>query len=395
MNRTRWAAAGGALAFVVFSLVVLNGVLARTTDTSTTTTERAIFEVQRGPLTISINVSGTIKAREQEVIKCEVEGQTQILSIVEEGKNVKKGELLIELDASSLVDLRVDQEIRVQNAEASYISAREQLEVAKNQAASDVDKAKLTLQFAEEDLKNFVDGEFPKQLKEAEARITLAKGAAARAEEQLAGSEKLAKEDFITPIELEADRQDLVKAKLDLELAEDQKRLLTDFTYKRTMAQLESDVRQAGMALERTERKAAADVVQSEADLKAKESEYLRQKDKLDKIVTQIEKTKIYAPADGLVVYATSVRGSWRGSTEPLEEGQVVRERQELIYLPTGSSFMAEVDVHEASLTKIKPGLPVRITTETAPDKTYQGRIASVAPLPDAQSVWLNPDLKV
>ncbi|HQH67614.1 MAG TPA: hypothetical protein PK166_04405, partial [Candidatus Hydrogenedentes bacterium] len=60
MNRTRWAAAGGALAFVVFSLVVLNGVLARTTDTSTTTTERAIFEVQRGPLTISINVSGTI-----------------------------------------------------------------------------------------------------------------------------------------------------------------------------------------------------------------------------------------------------------------------------------------------------------------------------------------------
>jgi len=160
--------------------------------------------------------------------------------------------MLIELDASSLTDLRVDQEIRVQNAEASFISAREQLEVAKNQAASDVDKAKLTLQFAEEDHKNFVDGDFPKQLKEAEARITLSKGTAARAEEKVAGSEKLAKEDFITPIELEADRQDLVKAKLDLELAEDEKRLLTDFTYKRTLAQLESDVRQASMALERT-----------------------------------------------------------------------------------------------------------------------------------------------
>lgn len=395
MNRTRWAAVGGTLAIVIFSFVVLNNVLARTTDTSSTMTDRAIFEVQKGPLTISIDVSGTIKAREQEVIKCEVEGQTQILSIVDEGKNVKKGDLLIELDASSLVDLRVDQEIRVQNAEASYIGAREQLEVSKNQAASDVDKAELTLQFAEEDLKNFVEGDFPKQLKEAEARITLSKGTAARAEEQLVGSEKLAKEDFITPIELEADRQDLVRAKLDLELAEDQKRLLTDFTYKRTMAQLESDVRQARMALERTERKAAADVVQSEADLKARESEYLRQKSKLEKIIAQIDKTKMYAPADGLVVYATSVRGSWRGNTEPLEEGQVVRERQELIYLPTGSSFMAEVDVHEASLTKIKPGLPVRITTEAAPDKVYLGRISTVAPLPDAQSVWLNPDLKV
>ncbi len=395
MTRKRWMVGGGALAVVVLSFVVLNGVLARTTDTGPTTTERAVFEVQQGPLTISVSVSGTIKAREQEVIKCEVEGQTQILSIVEEGKNVKKGDMLIELDASSLTDLRVDQEIRVQNAEASFISAREQLEVAKNQAASDVDKAKLTLQFAEEDHKNFVDGDFPKQLKEAEARITLSKGTAARAEEKVAGSEKLAKEDFITPIELEADRQDLVKAKLDLELAEDEKRLLTDFTYKRTLAQLESDVRQASMALERTERKASADVVQSEADLKAKESEYLRQKDKLEKILAQITKTKIYAPSDGLVVYATSGQGSWRGNTEPLQEGQMVRERQELIYLPTGSSFMAEVDVHEASLTKIKPGLPVRISAEAVPDHVYQGRITSVAPLPDAQSAWMNPDLKV
>jgi len=243
-----------------------------------------------------------------------------------------------------------------------------------------VDKAKLDLQFAGEDLKNFVEGEFPKQLKEAEARITLAKGTAARAKERLEGSEKLAEEDFITPIELEADRQDLVKAELDLELAEDEKQLLTD---------------QARMALERTERKAAADVVQAEADLKAKESEYLRQKDKLEKIEAQIEKTKIYAPADGLVVYATSGRGGWRGNDEPLEEGQMVRERQELIYLPTGSSFMAEVQVHETSLTKIKPGLPVRITVEAFPEKAYRGRVESVAPLPDAQSAWLNPDLKV
>lgn len=180
-----------------------------------------------------------------------------------------------------------------------------------------------------------------------------------------------------------------------MELAEDEKQLLTEYTYKRTMVQLESDVHQARMALERTERKAAADVVQAEAHLKAKESEYLRQKDKLEKIEAQIEKTKIYAPADGLVVYATSGRGGWRGNDEPLKEGQMVRERQELIYLPTGSSFMAEVEVHETSLTKIKPGLPVRITVEAFPEKAYRGRVKSVALLPDARSAWLNPDLKV
>lgn len=397
MNWKRWIrVAGAAAALLVLLLGVRSTVRARSPDTGSVSGDFPTFEVQQGPLTVSVNVSGTIKAREQEIIKCEVEGQTTILYLVPEGEQVKRGDLLIELDASQLQDQRVDQEIRVQNAEASFIGAREQLEVTKNQAQSDVDKAELQLQFAEEDLKNFLEGEFPKLLKEAEARITLATGTQTRALERVQGSERLAEKGFITQSELEADRQDALKARLDLELSQDEKELLTEFTYKRQLAQLESDVRQAQMALERVQRKAAADVVQAEADLKAKESEYLRQKSKLEKIEAQIEKTKIYAPADGLVVYATSTQGGgWRGSNEPLAEGQVVRERQELIHLPTGSSFMAEVDVHEASLTKIKPGLPVHLVVNALPGSSFRGRVVSVAPLPDAQSVWMNPDLKV
>src|SRR5690606_26256815 len=100
-------------------------------------------------------------------------------------------------------------------------------------------------------------------------------------------------------------------------------------------------------------------------------------------------------PTSGLVVYATSGQGSWRGNDEPLQEGQMVRERQELIHLPKDSSFKATVQVHESSLSKIKPGLPVTITVDALPGKTYHGTVSKIAPLPDAQSVWLNPDLKV
>ena len=57
---------------------------------------------------------------------------------------------------------------------------------------------------------------------------------------------------------------------------------------------------------------------------------------KLAKIETQLSMTKIIAPRDGLVVYATSVQGGGRHRmSEPLQEGQAVRERQELIYLPS------------------------------------------------------------
>ena len=150
------------------------------------------------------------------------------------------------------------------------------------------------------------------------------------------------------------------------------------------------------MALERTTRKAKSDVVQAEASLKAKEAEFNRQKDRLEKIKLQIENTKIYAPADGLVLYATSSeRGPMRGMSEPLDEGSSVRERQELIHLPTTSGFNAEIGIYEASLDKIRLGLPVVLTIDALPGERFIGTVSNIAPVPDAMSSFMNPDLSI
>jgi len=355
----------------------------------------ATFEVKRGPLTISVIESGTIKAREQLIIKNEVEGRTSIISLIPEGTHVKKGDLMVELDASTLEDGKIDQEIQVQNAEAAYINAKENLAVVENQAASDVQLAELTLEFARLDLKKYINGEYPNELKQAQTDITLAEASLTNARETLQWSQKLYDEKYISEMEFQADKIDEQKCALDLELAKNNLALLTDYTYQRNLTQFRSDVNQAEMALERTRRKASADVVQAKAELTAKQAEYQRQVDKLKKIEDQIEKTSIYAPADGLVIYATSARrGGWRSSTEPLEEGQEVRERQELIYLPTGASANAEIDIHEANLEKVAVGLPA-VVTVTSSGKTFLGTVEQIAPLPDAQSMWMNPDLKV
>jgi HlyD family secretion protein len=361
-----------------------------------TTSDVSSFAVKRGPLRISVTESGTIQAREQIILKCEVEGKTTILTLVEEGSRVKKGDLLVELDASALIDARVDHEIRVQNTEASFVGARENLAVAENQAKSDIDKAELAFDFAKQDLRKYVEGEYLNQRKEMESQITLAKEELQTAEEKLKWSQKLKEKEYISETELQIDELSAHKNKLDLELTENNLRLLEDFTHPRNLAKLESDVNQAEMALERTNRKAKADVVQAEAELKAKESEFERQKDKLKKNEEQIVKTKIYAPADGLVIYATSAKTQgWRGNQEPLVEGREVREQEELIYLPTATAVKAVVKVHETSLQKVKPGLPVVVTVDALPGRTFTGRVEKIAPLPDAQMVWMNPDLKI
>ncbi|MBN1508355.1 MAG: hypothetical protein JW955_16015, partial [Sedimentisphaerales bacterium] len=76
------------------------------------------FVARRGPLVISVLESGAIKAREQEVVRNEVEGRPSIISIVPEGTAVRKGDVLVRLDVSTLSDTRIDQEIRLKNAEA-------------------------------------------------------------------------------------------------------------------------------------------------------------------------------------------------------------------------------------------------------------------------------------
>lgn len=356
---------------------------------------RPIVQVQRGPLTISVAEAGTLRASEQVILKSEVEGQTTIISLVDEGTMVEAGDLLIELDASPLEDQKLDQQIRVQNAEAAYIRARENLEVVRSQGQSDVAEATLAYQFAQEDLTRYIDGEYPQKLKEAESRITLANEELERAEEKLKWSQRLYDEKYISQTELEADRLSSNRARLDYDLAVTARDLLVEYTHKRQVTEYEANIEQTRMALDRVQRKARADVIQAEADLKAKEAEFKQQQDRLTKIETQITKTRIISPTSGMVVYATSAQGSWRGNAEPLDEGQQVRERQELIYLPTAQNMIAEVKVHESAMDKVQLGMPAMITVDALPGRSFTGKVTRIAPLPDQVSAWLNPDLKV
>lgn len=358
--------------------------------------EHPVAVAQRGPLVISITEAGTVQARDQVVIKSEVEGQTTILYLIPEGARVQRGDLLVELDTSNLQDRLVEQEIQLKNSDTAFIRARENLEVVKKQAESDIALATRDLRFAQEDLKQYIDGEFPKLLNEANSRITLEQEELENSSNKLEWSRMLRDQKYISDSELEADRLARGRASLDHELAVANRDLLQNYTYRRTLDQLQSDIEEAQRALERVELTTRSDIIQAQADLDNKRAELDQQRAKLDKLVDQIAKARIISPANAMVVYASSARsGGWRGNDEPLAEGQQVRERQELIHLPTTDAIMVELKVHESNLDKIVVGLAVRVRVDAIPGKVYNGRISSIAPLPDGQSMWMNPDLKV
>ncbi|MFG0316284.1 MAG: efflux RND transporter periplasmic adaptor subunit [Planctomycetota bacterium JB042] len=390
-SRSGWA---WMLALLVLGTAVAAWVRLGREATTGLDSDEATFAAKRGDLRIGVSDSGTIQAKDQVVIKSEVEGQTTIIYLVDEGTHVEPGDLLVELDASELVEDRTDRQIAVQNAEAAYVKAREDLAITMSQAESDIAEAELAHRFAIEDLKKYEEGEFPRLVTEAEAEITLALEELENATETLRWSEQLFEEKYISQTELDGDRLAKNRAELEHKLAVEALSLLNEYTYKRTKDELTAAVEQTDRALERVKRKAAANTVQAEAELRAKESEYNRQQLRLEKLDRQIENCRMVAPSAGMVVYATTGRGNWRRDDEPLEEGQSVRERQELIHLPTTGSMMAEVQIHESSLKKVKAGQRVDVQIDALPGRRFSGTVAKISPLPDGRSSWLNPDLK-
>ena len=83
------------------------------------------------------------------------------------------------------------------------------------------------------------------------------------------------------------------------------------------------------------------------------------------------------------------------GTPGVLEEGLMVRQRQELIRLPDVSKMLAEIKIEEARVAQVKAGMTAYISVRNIPHRQFKGTVRRVGLLPDAQASWLNPDKKV
>lgn len=391
-RRWMWIAAG--VIVVGVAAVVIASTFGSSAPEANRWADAPLYAVQQGPLTISVDTAGTIRSSQAVVIKSEVEGSNAILSLVEEGARVKKGDTLVELDASSLKDRKVDQEISVQNTDAALVQAKEDLEIAKQQGEADISAAEVALKLAQLDLTKYEQGEYLDDVREAQKNVTIAEASLKLADEKVNWSKRLYKDNYITLEELEGDEFSQKQSELSLESAKSALDLLQKFTYQRQLTQLKSDVDQKTFLLTKAKHKANSTIVGAEATLRAKDAQANREHEKLDKIVDQIAKCHIVAPVDGMVVYADS-SDRWHSNSDPLAVGTTVRERQELMRLPTTANMMADVKIHESVYNKVQEDQPVIITTDALPGRTFHGHVHRIASQPDSQSMWLNPDLKV
>lgn len=351
-------------------------------------------QVRRGNLLISVTERGNLKARNSISLRSEIEGRTTILWLIPEGTVVEAGEKVAELDASSLVNNRVQQDIAVQNADAAFIKAEESLAIQVIQNESDEAKAGQQLLFAQQDLQKYLEGDFPQRLQQAEEDIMLAEEELNRAQEKLKWSRELFEKDFLQRTELEGDELSVRRAEITRERARRNKEMLLEFDRPKQLAVLEAAVEEAVREVRRTELQAASRLVDFQTAVRTSKSKLDLEREKLEKLERQIERSVLRAPVGGMVVYGREEGGRMRGDA-PVSIGGEVRERQEIISIPGAGGMLAEASIHESVLKQVRAGLACIIRVDAVPGREFGGRVNFVAPLPDQNSWWANPNLRV
>lgn len=309
--------------------------------------------------------------------------------------------------------------LNVENSLASYTEGEQNLEIVKKQNESDITQAKLKVKFAEMDLKKYLGdklaesimgksekinfaillksdilgGEALNKKRALETKIDLTKEEVARAKDKVEWSERLAEKGYVTKIELEADKLALQQKEASQEQAELEYELFLKYDFTKETEKLLSDYEEAKLQLERTIATTKAKIIQYEANLNSRRSAYILQRNNLRDVEEQIRKCTIVATRPGFVTYATSGR-PW-ASQSPIQPGTSVRQYQQLFDLPNFNSMGVEVKIHEASIKRVKEGLPANVRIDAFPDVLLTGRVKKISLMPDATIKFLNPDINV
>jgi len=384
-SRKIYALAGlaGIAALLLWMLISAGGVKEGNTST---------FEVIRGNFLVSVTAGGTLEAVNQEVIRNEVDGTSRVIYIIPEGEVVKSGDLLVELDSAEAVEQVNKQKLSFESAVQTFEAAKANLEIQQSQVQSLIDTAILNTNFAYIDYRKFIEGDRLQQLRNAEILIQQAEESLKLNQNQLYWSQRLFDQGFEAKTNLERDQMAVTNGLLSLEQAKTQFKMLELYdlpkleeTYVSALIEASNELTRVILQGTNTLNKAIADLTTQSNTLRLNEERLQREEE-------QLEKSKIFAPKGGMVVYAKT--RSRFSSESMIEEGAQVRKRQELITLPDTSQMKVDIKIHESQISKVKKGQTTFIVLDQQPDQRYKGIVSKVAPLPDSASFFSDPNLK-
>lgn len=318
--------------------------------------------------------------------------------LVEDRQQIRKGDyiagdMLCELDSSTLVEKWRQLEIVVTTAKADLEKAVKNLEIQKTTNESLLAQAELAEQLAELDLEKYIaeGGEYQQEKDKINGEIKQFEEELSIAQEDYEKVRDQARRGYTNLNNLETARITVSQKQILLDVKKSELRLLEKFTFRRTKAELEQTAKDSVRETKRAILEGEAAMAGLKADHDAKKLTLTVEQENLEKMIRQIKACRLIAPQQGEVVYAS--QQSRRSEPVVIEEGATVRERQDIINLPDLDQMKIDARIHESRISRIMIGQPVEISIDALPAKTYHGVLETVSSVP-VPGNWPNTDLK-
>lgn len=317
-----------------------------------------MHRVERTRLPITFNARGSLESGRNRDVVNRVEGQTVILFLAPDGSVVKKGDLICELDASALRDKLTAERITIQQAEA------------------DVQNAVKTREVCEFALREYEGGTYPQERQNADIALQTAETNLSQAAERLEWSNRMFARGFVARSRTVADRDSKANCEITFDRSRGKIAVLEGYTKRKNLIHLTANVE-----------KARSDELSKKAKLALEET-------KKKKYETLIERCKLYAPVDGLVIHNNEQ--SMRGSQQAiLQEGGVAREGQVLVKIPDITAMRVNAKLDESIVSRVSPNSKARIRIDALPGVVLDGAVTTVQAMADPISRDMTAEVRL
>jgi HlyD family secretion protein len=311
-------------------------------------------DVRRADLFPTRIASGRLESGKRTIIECKLEnvavgirgqrltagGASVLLSVIPQGTDVKRGDVLAVLDSSEYEELLRLQRITVERARADKV-----------QAQLDVEITKLAV-------REFEEGIVRESTEQFEGNIFLARSDLERSIDRLNWSRRMNNKGYVPAATVTTDKFRRDQMALALTQQESAYELFKKFTAPKTMRELEGAMKGA------------------ETILDYQQLRLNRQEQRLASLERQVENCTIRAPHDGFVIYANNADRELF-----IEPGLPVRQWQHLFYLPDLSDMEVVAMLHESIVNKINPGMRATVAVEGMRDRRIEAHVTSIAPM--------------
>jgi HlyD family secretion protein len=354
-------------------------------------TKIEVAQVKRQDLRVVLNESGKVRAIRSEQIYPEVrDRQLRITWLAAEGATVKKGDKIASFATDEFERARDELKGQIENAKKQLLLATEAIKIQESDGKSAIKAAETRLAEASVAYRTFRDLDAPKtintldkettenrkKLAEAKAEMTEARR---KLDEQLFGEEEQRKQ-FERNFQEARDTVRTIEG--IIESTQKERKIFRQYKYPQQSAALSQAVENAELELNKARVNAASTMQQKEAELASNRETVERLNKMIEENESNITKSTLHAPVDGLVLYGDPSSGRYYG--ERIGVGANWYGGNVLLTIPDLSAFEVDINIPEDYRGRVSIGAKVIVTIEAIPGLTSTGTIKEVSQLGQA-----------